>query len=91
MLTALGVALSFGGAVTAFGALSKLRAESCPSCDAIGTLVVVRLDFDDFPGQRPISTRSRRCTACRCMVIDHERAIGHPRLARLATLAHFGR
>ena len=91
MLTTLGLALAPGGAVTAFGARTKLRGESCPSCESIGTLALVQLDFDDCPGRIPIATRSRLCAAGGCMVIDRSTELDRPRLARLVTIAALDR
>ena len=87
MLTALGLALSFGGAATAFAALSKLRAETCPSCDAVGAFALVGLEMDDCPSRDPLFTRSRRCAVCGCTVIDRRSLSHRPRWPRLAALA----
>ena len=86
-MTLLGVALSFGGAATIVGALSRLRAECCPSCNAIGTFSLVRVDADDCPSGRPVTTGFRQCSDCGCVVVDRGSAHGRARPAPIAALA----
>ncbi len=90
-MTVLGVALSVGCAVTAIGALSTLRGECCPSCDAIGTFALVQVEPDNCPGGNPVSTRFRRCAVCGCIVVDHGSSSSRPKWTPLAGLAHFAR
>ena len=80
----MGLVLSAGGAAVAFVALRLLRAESCPACRAVGSLVVLRLLTDDRAGLGPGEIRYRRCGECGTVLKDLEpveRTFDHPRLS----------
>ena len=87
MIMLIGMTLTFDTAATLVGTLSKLRAECCPTSNEIGTFSLVRVDADDCPSGRTVTTGFRQCSDCGCVVVDRGSAHGRARPAPIAALA----
>ena len=86
-MATIGIVLSVGGAAAAFVALRLMRAESCPTCGAVGSLVVLRLVTEDAAALGLNVVRYRRCAECGAVLKDRrpaERTTDRPRLSALA-------